>query len=507
MSEWIEYIFRSSLDPSQAFFFNRFDFWIFFTVMVFFYSFIYKIPVARNLYLTVFSLFFYFKSGGMYFLLLLFSTLVDYFIGKKLYTAPSQRRKKFLVAASVIINLSVLAYFKYAFFFVENINAWLGTNFYAVDIFAQMANSFSGVNFSIENIFLPIGISFYTFQTISYSIDVYRGHVKPVNNILDFAFYVSFFPQLVAGPIVRASDFVPQIYRKYEVSREDMSRALFLILSGMVKKILIADYLGANFVGGVFDDPAKYTGFQNLMAIYGFALQIYGDFSGYTDIAIGIALLLGFRLPLNFNSPYKAINITDFWRRWHISLSSWLRDYLYIPLGGNRKGKFNTYRNLIITMILGGLWHGAAWRFMFWGTMHGMALASHKLYTTFIPQDRLRGRVWDILAGVITFHFVCFCWVFFAAKDMNAGWLMINQIFTNFYASLIPETIVGYKYVFLVMIFGFVVHLFPTKWKHSYTNIFVAMPDFAKVSVMAATAIFLYQVMSSDIQPFIYFQF
>ena len=504
--EWLKYIFGYSLDPSDAFFFNRFDFWLFFTAMILLYSFIYRKPVFRNLYLTVFSLFFYFKSGGFYFIILLFSTLVDFFIGKWIHKSDSQKRKKLLVTTSVVINLAVLAYFKYAVFFTTNINEWLGTDFHAVDIFAQLSNALTGSNFNIESIFLPIGISFYTFQTISYSIDVYRGHVKPVRNIMDFAFYVSFFPQLVAGPIVRASDFVPQIYEKYEVNKAEMGRALFLIISGMIKKILIADYLGANFVGGVFEDPTKYTGFQNLMAIYGFALQIYGDFSGYTDIAIGIALLLGFRLPLNFNSPYKAINITDFWRRWHISLSSWLRDYLYIPLGGNRKGKFNTYRNLFITMLLGGLWHGAAWRFIFWGAMHGGALAVHKLYAG-LPFSRPKNSFFNIVAGVVTFHFVCFCWVFFAAKDMNTGWVMINQIFVNFYPELVIPTIISYKKVFIVMAIGFIVHLLPQNIKEMYTVTFVKLPDVAKVGVMVVVAIFLYQVMAAGIQPFIYFQF
>lgn len=503
----MEYIFGYSLDPREAFFFNRFDFWLFFTAMLLIYGFIFKQRGLRNVYLTIFSLFFYWKSGGFYFLLLLLSTIVDFTVGRKIFKSGSVRKRKWLVAISVFFNLGVLAYFKYSYFVVENINEWFGTSLVAIDIFAGLGNALTGAEFNIESIFLPIGISFYTFQTISYTVDVYRNKVRPVNNILDFAFYVSFFPQLVAGPIVRASDFVPQIYAPYNVTREEMGKALLLIMLGMVKKILIADYLGANFVGGVFADPDKYTGFQNLMAIYGFALQIYDDFSGYTDIAIGIALLLGFRLPLNFNSPYKAVNITDFWRRWHISLSSWLRDYLYIPLGGNRHGKFNTYKNLMLTMLLGGLWHGAAWQFVLWGFLHGLGLAVHKLFMEHFPALPSLKAVSRIFWGFVTFHFVCFCWVFFASKNMAMAWEMLNQIVNHFYLGLVWETVTGYKWVMLIIVFGMVAHLLPQSFKDGYTRLFIRLPLVIKAVVMAVLALFLYQVMAADIQPFIYFQF
>lgn len=504
---WLEYLFGFNPDPKFAFFFNRFDFWVFFTVVLLIFSLVYKKARFRNFYLTLFSLFFYWKSGGFYFLLLIFSTILDYTIGKAIYKSDKAARRKWLVALSIAVNLGVLAYFKYSGFIVGNINEVFGTDFIAVDIFAALSNALTASQFNIESIFLPIGISFYTFQTISYTVDVYRKKVKPVNDMLDFAFYVSFFPQLVAGPIVRASEFVPQIYKPYNLTREVMGKALFLIMAGLIKKILIADYLGANFVGMVFDDPAKFTGFQNLTAIYGFAFQIYGDFSGYTDIAIGIALLLGFRLPLNFNSPYKAINITDFWRRWHISLSRWLKDYLYIPLGGNRKGKFNTYKNLMITMLLGGLWHGAAWRFILWGGLHGVALAVHKLFMDFMGNNPAKHWWGKILWAIVTFHFVCFCWVFFASKDMHSAGLMLGQVFNNFYFDLIPETIAGYRNIYLVLLVALITHILPNKIKDGYTGLFIRLPVYAKVGVTAIVMIFLFQVMSSDIQPFIYFQF
>ncbi len=508
MLNWLQYIFGYSTDPAHAFFFNRYDFWLFFTVMYAIFTLVYKKTRIRNIYLTLFSLFFYYKSGGLYFLLLIFSTLVDYNIGRLIYGSDNEKRRKYLLAASVIINLGVLAYFKYAGFFIDSLNNLLGTHFVAIDIFAQMANSLSGSHFNIENIFLPIGISFYTFQTISYSIDVYRRQVKPVNDVFDFAFYVSFFPQLVAGPIVRASSFVPQIYKPYSVSRADVSRALILIMAGMIKKILIADYLGANFVGAVFDDPAKYTGFQNLTAVYGFALQIYGDFSGYSDIAIGIGLLLGFRLPLNFNSPYKAINIRNFWQRWHISLSTWLRDYLYIPLGGNRHGKWKTYKNLMLTMLLGGLWHGAAWRFIIWGALHGAGLSFHRYLNEIFPSKNKIIPIWKKLVyGFITFHFVCFAWIFFAAGSMDKAISMIRQITTHFYWSLIPDVVSSYKSVFAVLLIGFILHFIPREWKNQSEHIFNQFPLFAQAMIIALVAFGLFQVMSAQVQPFIYFQF
>ena len=260
--------------------------------------------------------------------------------------------------------------------------------------------------------------SFFTFQSLSYTIDVYRRQLTPLNRFIDYAFYVSFFPQLVAGPIVRARDFIPQIRKPLFVSSEMFGQGIFYIVCGLFKKAVISDYISVNFVERIFDNPSLYSGIENLFGVYGYALQIYCDFSGYSDMAIGIALLLGFHFPMNFNSPYKACSITDFWHRWHISLSTWLRDYLYISLGGNRRGKIRTYVNLIITMLLGGLWHGASWNFVVWGALHGVCLASHKLWITtispyfcstrvgigritpYIPEYLVR-----LLSWLLTFHF------------------------------------------------------------------------------------------------------
>jgi alginate O-acetyltransferase complex protein AlgI len=491
--------------------FTGIGFWLFFAILLLFYSIIYKKNTIRNGYLFLMSLFFYYKSGGYFFSLLIFSTLADYWLGKMIYQSEYKWEKKFFVTISIVVNLGLLAYFKYTYFFTDIINQIFNTNFEVINFLALWTNSATGSSFDISTIILPVGISFYTFQTISYSVDVYRGKIEPVKNIIDFGFYVSFFPQLVAGPIVRAAEFVPQLYKKYSVSKEEFSIALFLILNGLIKKMLISDYLSINFVDRVFNNPAAYTGFENMMAVFGYSLQIYCDFSGYTDIAIGVALLLGFRLPLNFNSPYKAMNITDFWRRWHISLSSWLKDYLYITLGGNRKGKIRTYINLALTMLLGGLWHGAALRFIIWGGLHGAALAIHKIWMEFRGADKKQMRKSNpfthFATVLFTFLFVSFTWIFFRADSMDTAFFMIEKIFTSQSLYLIPEIIHSYYVIFSLLIFGFVVHWLPVKTKGAYKKWFVESPLWLKGIIAVIVFFIIYQAKSSDIQPFIYFQF
>ncbi|MBN2864185.1 MAG: hypothetical protein JXN62_13540, partial [Bacteroidales bacterium] len=325
-------------DPEKPFIFTSPAFWIFSLLVLAGYSLIYRKRFLRNLYLLLASIFFYYKAGGVFLSLLIIVTLIDYICGLLIYRSEKKIIKKSFLLLSIISNLGILAYFKYTGFFVHVINEFFGTDLQVYDFLASFSNVHFGTSFNISNIILPVGISFFTFQSLSYIFDTYRGKVQAVTNIVDFGFYVSFFPQLVAGPIVRASEFIPQLYHEFNLSKREFSHALFLILKGLIKKMVISDFIAVNFVDRVFDLPALYSGFENLMAIYGYGLQIYCDFSGYTDIAIGLALILGFRLPLNFNSPYKAAGVSDFWRRWHISLSRWLKDYLYIPLGGNRKG-------------------------------------------------------------------------------------------------------------------------------------------------------------------------
>jgi len=496
-------------EENRPLIFTQAIFWVFFGGLIFIYQFIYRYNNSRNILLMLFSMYFYYLSSGYYFCLLIFSTLVDYYLGKAIFESNEPGKKKLYVTLSIITNLGVLAYFKYAYFFTDTFNNLAGTSLETTNYLAVILNKVLNLSIDASRIFLPVGISFYTFQTISYSVDIYRGKLTPVKSILDFAFYVSFFPQLVAGPIVRASDFVPQIYKKYKLSNEDFGKGIFLIICGLIKKIFISDYISVNYVDRIFGNPEGFTGFENLMAIYGYSLQIYCDFSGYTDIAIGIALLLGFRLPLNFNSPYKAVNITDFWRRWHISLSRWLRDYLYISMGGNRRGQSRTYLHLMITMLLGGLWHGAHLRFIVWGGLHGLALAFHKIWLEIFKSENNseESYISKIISGIITFHFVAFCWIFFRANTFELAGKMILQIYHSFRPEVIYEAIIAYKNVFLIMLLGYTLHLLPNKWKDFGSETFVNIPDFAKATIILAVMLVLFQVKSSALQPFIYFQF
>lgn len=317
-----------------------------FTIFIVIYSLLSKKSLARTLFVVAFSYYFYYKSSGVYFFLIAIVTCSDYIIGELLDMVSGRIKRKLLVLVSLLVDLGLLAYFKY-------------TNF-----FGQMWAEISGCPWHDLDIFLPVGISFFTFQSMSYIIDIYRRKIKPVDNLLDYAFYVSFFPQLVAGPIVRASDFLPQMYKPIRVSREMLGLGMWFVLIGLFKKAVISDYISVNFVERIFENPIQFSGIENLLGAYGYGLQIYCDFSGYSDMAIGLALLMGFRFNINFNNPYKAVSVTDFWRRWHISLSTWLRDYVYISMGGNRKGKLRQYINLFATMLLGGLWHGASINFV-----------------------------------------------------------------------------------------------------------------------------------------------
>jgi D-alanyl-lipoteichoic acid acyltransferase DltB (MBOAT superfamily) len=285
-------------------------------------------------------------------------------------------------------------------------------------------------------------------------------------------------------------------------------RAVFLIGCGLFKKAVISDYISTNFIDRVFDAPALYSGVENLFAVYGYALQIYCDFSGYSDMAIGLALLLGFHFPLNFDSPYQSRNITEFWRRWHISLSTWLRDYLYISLGGNRKGTWRTYFNLMITMLLGGLWHGASWRFIIWGGLHGAALTLHKFYRSRIaPVIPQHYQLKTVGRTLITFHFICFCWIFFRAPDMATVGEMLEQIFFHLNVSLLPDFLSGYKVVMMLMAIGYLLHFIPREAELAAQETITRMPLAGKAAFMILVIIFVIQTKASGIQPFIYFQF
>ena len=446
----------------------------------------------RPLYLTLFSLFFYYKTGGIYFLLRHLMSLTDYTISLFLTTTKEQKHRKWLVTTSVVFDLGVLCYFKYT------------------GLLGEMLSALTDGNISFGDIFLPVGISFFTFQSLSYVIDVYRGDIEPAKSWSDYLFYLCFFPQLVAGPIVRAKDFLPQIHQPTLVTRQMMGRALFLILIGLIKKAVISDYISVNYVDRIFDAPLLYSGFENLMGVYGYALQIYCDFSGYSDMAIGIALLLGFRFPTNFDLPYRSATITEFWRRWHISLSSWLRDYLYIPLGGNRKGRRRTYINLMLTMLLGGLWHGASGRFVLWGALHGCGLAAHKwlMSRTSSPAFGKDMSLWRRVLGVIfTFNFVCLGWILFRADSLSTVGEILSQIFTAFDLSIVPQVIAGYPVVFALIAAGYLMHATPKRVIDRTQERLTNAPMWAQVAVVVAVIWFVMQMRTGDIQPFIYFQF
>lgn len=479
-------------DPQQPLIFNSGLFLFLFTGFLWGYISLSRTYRPKLIFVTLFSLYFYYKSSGLYFLLLLVSVVTDFLLAERIYRSNWKWERKLCIVATLLVNLGMLAYFKY-------------TNFIYESFFWPEDKEFQPLD-----IFLPVGISFFTFQSLSYTLDVYRGKIKSADSILDYAFFVSFFPQLVAGPIVRAADFLPQIKRPTRVTHDMLGRGIFLIVCGLFKKAVISDYLSINFVDRVFDAPALYSGLENLFAVYAYALQIYCDFSGYSDMAIGIALLLGFHFPVNFDSPYQSRNITEFWRRWHISLSSWLRDYLYISLGGNRKGKIRTYINLMITMLLGGLWHGASWKFILWGGLHGAALAVHKAFVSDegnTKRKRSSARFPQWLAVLLTFHFVCFCWIFFRASSMEMAGTMLSRIVNEFNGHIFLDFIFGYKTVVVLMVIGYLLHAVPKQTEQAVQQAVIRMPLLAKALLMILTIVAVIQMKSADIQPFIYFQF
>jgi D-alanyl-lipoteichoic acid acyltransferase DltB (MBOAT superfamily) len=474
-------------DAHAPMIFNSGVFLFFFFAFLLMYRAVYRNKEARTIYLLLFSLYFLYKSSGLYFLLLVLSAAVDYYLANLIYRAERPGIRKALVITSVVMNLGFLGYFKY-------------TNF-----LLQLFTDIGLGHFDFADIFLPVGISFYTFQSLSYTIDIYRGKLIPSRRFSDFCFYVSFFPHLVAGPIVRAADFLPQIEGDRYISREDIGKALFLILTGLFRKAVIADYISVNFVDRIFSSPLQFSGVENLLGVYAYAIQIYCDFSGYSDMAIGVALLLGYRLKINFDAPYQSASITEFWRRWHISLSSWLRDYLYIALGGNRKGKIRQYFNLMMTMLLGGLWHGASWKFVFWGWMHGVALMVDKAFESIFHLRRT--RLTHVLGVALTFHFVCFCWIFFRADSFETAVAMVQQILFSFNGGVFAQWVAGYSNVFILILLGFVLHFIPTEIDHKVEKFIAWLPWPGKSFALAAIIWLIIQVKSADILPFIYFQF
>lgn len=541
-------------DSKSPISFTSLYFWIFFAVVFIGYTLFCKNNLVRSIYLLLVSLFFYYKTSGLFFILLIITTLINYFVGNWIYKSKKKRQKTVFLCVSIVLNLLILSYFKYSYFVAGTINNIFGTNFEVHDYLMDLANNLTGSNFNASRIILPAGISFYMFQTMSYTIDIYKEKLAPAKNIIDFGFFVSFFPLLVAGPIVRAADFIPQIYKKYELSRYEFGLALFIILRGLIKKVVFADYIAVNFVDRVFVNPTMYSGFENFMATIAYSLQVYMDFSAYSDIAIGIALLMGFRVRENFNSPYKSKNCGEFWKRWHISLSSWLKDYLYIPLGGNRNLSSGSYiniallfvifglmsksiivsiillilpitlfliaryvpktqksissnTNLMITMLLGGLWHGSSWNFLIWGGLNGLGIVFYKFWKKISPYENINKWWANTLKIAITFLFITFTRIFFRAENLEKANLVMKQIWNNFNITIIPDILIAYWKVWALLILGFITHWLSGKLKNSIRDKFINFPIWAQGIIVILVVFGVYQAVCSDMQSFIYFQF
>ena len=452
------------------------------------------------MYFTIFSLYFFYKACGFYFGIIILSAVVDFNLANWIYYLKTKWKKNAVLFFSILINLGLLSYFKYTNFFIEIIN------------------DFNIGQIQPLHLFLPIGISFYTFENLSYTIDVYRGKFKPAQSFFDYCFFLSFFPKLVMGPIVRASDFIPQIRKDIFITNQDVAKGLYLIVGGLFKKVVISDYIYSNYVQYIFDDPSRHSGIECLLGVYGYAMVIYCDFSGYSDMAIGMARWMGFTINENFDSPYQSSNITEFWRRWHMSLSSWLKDYLYISLGGNRVGKFRQYINLMITMLLGGLWHGASFNFIVWGGMHGLALAFDKLRLSIISKFKIfkphSNKFWILsfwffkfLGVILTFHFVCFCWIFFKASSFEDAKYIITQISTNFNGEAFVPMLTSYPTVFGIMLVGYVFHFIPKSYEYFSVNFLSKITLIGRLIILLLFIWLVIQIKQADqIMP-IYLQF
>ncbi|OPY77016.1 MAG: Peptidoglycan O-acetyltransferase [Syntrophorhabdus sp. PtaU1.Bin058] len=458
-----------------------------FLIFLFFYQFTYRRNGLRVVYVTLFSLYFYYKASGYHVLILAAATLFNFYLAKFMDRRTTKKGRKTFLVCGLVADFGCLAYMKYTNFFIETISRISSASIEPLDLL------------------LPLGISFYTYQVAGYLIDVYRKDVKAAASLADFAFFVTFFPKLLVGPLTRTKEFMPQVRSAIEITREGIGRGLFLIVCGLVKKMIIADYISFNFVDRVFDDPAKFSGIENLMAVYGYALQIYCDFSGYTDMAIGVALFIGYRLPINFNSPYQSMNIAEFWRRWHISLSTWFRDYLYIPLGGNRCNAFRQCFNIMATMLVCGLWHGASWNFVFWGFLHGLGLIVHKVFRENVTMKE-NGLV-RLLSIILTFNFVSFGWIFFRADTFQTAFDVLKQIAGSFQGQLLMPLVAGYKTVFIIMAAGYILHFLPGRLEEWGKQVVVRMPLVLQSLFLAGAIWLIVQFKSSAIQPFIYLQF
>lgn len=439
-------------------------------------------------YVVLFGLLFAYKANGALMVLLPITTLLSWFLTKKMMRLRRGKPRRIGLSLVILIELLPLLYYKYTNFTLDILNYLLQSNFAPLQLL------------------LPIGISFYTFQAISYTVDVYKERFPKATGLLEYTFYLTFFPLLIAGPITRAKILIPQIDAPQPNNKQLINTGLWLIICGLLKKALVADYL-AQYNNWIFADPLAYTGFENLMGVLGFTLQIYCDFSGYSDMAIGIAALMGFQLPNNFNSPYQSLNLTEFWHRWHITLSQWFRDYVYIPLGGNRKGELKTYRNTFITMIVAGLWHGASGMFVLWGILHGIGLTIHKFF-----QNRGFSKVHNTIyvkaiCWTITFTYISVAWVFFRSQDLSTAFSIIGKITIDLHFVDVQNFINTRLLWIMLLAVSLELHSIRQSDYKWLQQKFISLPWLAKLMIFLLVLQLVINFSQNSVQPFIYTRF
>lgn len=476
-------------DPAKPLVFNSGVFWCLFLIFLPIYGMLKNKRTKMMIFVIAFSLYFFYKSSGGFFLLLVATSVLDWFFALQIKIETTKKMRRFWLWLSIAISVGILGLFKYANFVIWNINELMKSNFQPLDLI------------------MPLGISFYTFKTISYVVDVYKGKIAPTESWLDYLFYLSFFPALAMGPIVRAREFLPQLRDNKEPTKQMIYSGFWLVLLGVIKKAVFADYL-AQYSDIAFGSADGYSGFELAMAMMGYTMQIYCDFSGYSDMAIGLGRIMGFDLGINFNFPYRSLNPTEFWKRWHITLSMWLMDYVYIPLGGNRKGRLRQYFNLVATMLIGGLWHGAAWNYIVWGGVHGVGLIVHKIakkpLDNYLPSDN---KAVKFFSWLLAFIFIVITMTIFGAGDLGTSWTVIRKSFTEFDPAYFTFFVKArYTWCILLTVI-FALHFVPVRVYERLTTWFVGCHWLVKLLIFVAVVQMVIQFSTAEVKPFIYNQF
>ena len=469
--------------------FNTISFYAVFIVFLAMYAVLQRTSrTLMMLYVVLFSLFFFSRMNPDVAMLLPLTALLSWAMTRRMNECKGDLRRRWLWFI-VVIDLLPLLYFKYTNFGIDVLNTLLSRNL------------------PMQDIILPVGISFYTFQAIAHTVDVYRRHLRLKMDFLEYLFYLSFFPLLLAGPITRPGSMLLQMRENKEVNPRLIYTGLWLVMMGVLKKCVVADYL-AQFNNWAFDEPMLYNGFELMMALVGFSVQIYCDFSGYSDMSIGIAAMMGFRLRENFNFPYQALNVSEFWRRWHISLSTWFRDYVYIPLGGNRRNKLRLYFNNFITMVVAGLWHGSTMMFALWGAMHGVALVVHKMFRKLFL-DRMPSHRWwvKVPSWLLCQVFLLVTWVFFRSADMSTALLFLQRMFTEFSVDCVPAFILQRPLWVAILSVAILVHTIRERWFYRLQDAFIALPWWIKTILLLAVVQLAVEFSNSEVQPFLYYKF